>query len=130
MPGLPGRDGRAPPDEGEGHGEPGEDLGPADPADEPFLGHDNDEAGGFLGDDDPDHDLDAFEAWRDDEAARLTLMEYLELQRDLFQRVGSGASWLVAEAVGDLISEARILGCPANAVTFLARRDAMLADRR
>lgn len=116
-----------PPTEGEGRGEPGEDLGPADPADDwdvPLPPPD-------------DEDPDAWPAWGPGDRAalgpgpgeRLTLLGYLEHQRGLFLAVGSDAADLIADAIGDLASEVRILGCPADAATLLDRRGAMLAAR-
>lgn len=109
--------------EGEGRGEPGEDLGPADPEDEwdgPDTWDDWTDADDFRV---AVNDLDATPY---EEGDRFTLTEYLELVRDHFAAVAteSGAAALVAEALADLVNAAVILGRPSDAATFRARRDA------
>lgn len=86
-------------EDGEGHGEPGEDLGPADPSDE----------------------------WDDDDD-RLTLAEFIEITRDAYRAIDSGAADLITEALDDLLAECRTLGNPATAQQFRDRRDAMTFD--
>lgn len=131
-----------PPEDGEGQGAPGEDRGPADPADE-WDGLDD-----LLGGDD-EADPIAWPAWTDDfrfelgpksvpaaTPATLSLDEWIDHEADRYRGLGTDAGLIVADQLATLARTVRFLGCRTpgeyeryEALDRLARREEHEADQ-